>query len=580
MGGRTPEPEEPLPPPVGPSPVSAVLLGLVLFVALVANGRSIGSGDARPTERVAASLVQQGRLDLDAYPDVEEPFARQVGAHRVSIYPIGSAILAAPVFAAAGALFALDETGLALAGKWAASLFSAAAAALLYLAIGRRRPHREALWAAAVFALGTSVWSTSQALWQHPAAVLSLSAALLCMVRAEADDRWAGRAGLPLAFALAARYADIALVAALAIGIAVRWPRRIPALAAWAMPLAALVLAYHWAYFGSPWRQGLPAPGRFSAPWGERHLGLLVSPGKGLFVFTPIALVAAAGLVRALRYDDRVLAATCGAAVLAHWIFVGRWAEWHGGESWGPRLMTDALPLLFLFLPDGYDLAPKLTVGLGVLSVAVQALGAFAYDYRWERLRQRPVAAAHPELWDVSHSPIAFYATRRLVIFALPRLADGRVEIREHPIVLGGAHGSRLAFAGDRLRVDGADETMQDVHEDRGARVQDGRLRLRGRWDGVSLRATEDARKRSLELRVDGEGSGVLYVGERSFWSPSVRWTTYPMSGRFHVRHPYSYATSGGSDLVITLGRAAGSADIDSVALVPRGEPEGVIRLR
>ncbi|HEY8147620.1 MAG TPA: hypothetical protein VIK51_01720 [Vicinamibacteria bacterium] len=578
MGGRTPEPEAPLPPPVGPSPLSAVLVGLVLFVALIANGRSIGSGDARPTERVAASLVQEGNVDLDEYPDVEEPFAHQIGPHRVSIYPIGSAVLAVPVFLAARAGFALDETGLALAGKWAASLFSAAAAALLYLALGRRRPHREAMWTAIVFALGTSVWSTSQALWQHPAAVLGLCAALLCMVRAEADDCWAGLAGLPLAFAVAARYADIALVTVLAIGIAVRWPRRIPQLVAWAMPLAALVLAYHWAYFGSPWRQGL-AP-RFSAPWGEGHLGLLVSPGKGLFVFTPIALVAVAGLVRALRYDDRALAATCGAAVLAHWVFVGRWAEWHGGESWGPRLMTDALPLLFLFLPDGYDLAPRLTVALGVLSVAIQALGAFAYDYRWERLRQRPVAAIHSELWDVPQSPIVFYATRRLAILALPRIADGKVEIREHPIVLGGAHGSRVTFAGDRLRVEGTDETMQDVHEDRGARVQDGRLRLRGRWDGVSLRATEGARKRNLELRVDGEGSGVLYVGERSFWSPSVRWTTYPMSGRFHLRHPYSYATSGGSDLMVTLGRASGAADIDSVALVPRGEPEGVIRLR
>ena len=54
--------------------------------------------------------------------------------------------------------------------------------------------------------------------------------------------------------------------------------------------------------------------------------------------------MAVLGLVRALRYDDRALAATCGAAALAHWIFVGRWLEWHGGESWGPRLMTDALP--------------------------------------------------------------------------------------------------------------------------------------------------------------------------------------------------------------------------------------------
>ena len=575
MGGRTPEPEAPLPPPVGPSPLSAAALGLVLFVALVANGRPIGSGDARPTERVAASLVHEGNVDLDEYPDVEEPFARQIGPHRVSIYPIGSALLAAPVFAAARAAFALDETGLALAGKWAASLFSAAAAALLYLALGRRRPHREAMWTAVVLALGTSVWSTSQALWQHPAAVLSLCAALLCMVRAEADERWAGRAGLPLSFAVAARYADIALVSVLAIGIAVRWPRRVLSLVAWAAPVAALVLAYHWAYFGSPLRQGL-AP-RFSAPWGEGHLGLVLSPGKGLFVFTPIAIIAVAGLVRALRYDDRVLALTCGAAVLAHWLFVGRWAEWHGGESWGPRLMTDAMPLLLLFLPDGYDLAPRLTVGLGALSVAVQALGAFAYDYRWERLRQRPVASEHPELWDVPHSPIVFYASRRLVILALPRVADGRAEIREHPIVLGGRHGSRVTFAGDRLRVDGTDETMEDVYEDRGARVQDGRLRLRGRWDGLFLRATPAARKRNLELRVDGDGSGVLYVGERSFWSPSVRWTTYPMSGRVRLRHPYSYPTSGGSDLLVTLGRAAGSADLDSVALVPRGEPEGKV---
>src|SRR5207247_8995024 len=206
---------------------------------------------------------------------VEGPFARQVGAHRVSIYPIGSAILAAPVFAAARALFALDETGLALAGKWAASLFSAAAAALLYLAIGRRRPHEEALWTAVVFALGTSVWSTSQALWQHPAAILASCAALLCMVLAGEGPAWAGRAGLPLALAVAARYADVALVAVLAVGGAVRWPRKVPFLVLWSAPVVAAVLAYHAVYFGSPLQQGMAGAGaRFSAPWVEGHAGL------------------------------------------------------------------------------------------------------------------------------------------------------------------------------------------------------------------------------------------------------------------------------------------------------------------
>jgi hypothetical protein len=90
---------------------------------------------------------------------------------------------------------------------------------------------------------------------------------------------------------------------------------------------------------------------------------------------------------------------------------------------------------------------------------------------------------------------------------------------------------------------------------------------------------TEGARARSLELRVAGEGTGTLYVGERGFWSDSVRWTSYPMSGRFRLRHPYRYATSGGGDVSITLGRAAGSADLLSVSLVPPGEPDEVLRL-
>ena len=581
MGVRTPPDDTPYEPPprIGPSPASAVALALLLLVALVSNGRPIGAADARPTERVAASLLQQANFDLDEYPDVEEPFARRVGDHRLSIYPVASAVLAVPVFAVARAVFLLDENGLALAGKWAASLFSAAAAALLFLAIGRRRPHREALWTAVVFALGTTVWSTSQALWQHPAAVLGISGALLCMVRAEEDDRWAGRAGLPLALAVAARYADVALVGVLALGIAVRWPRRVVHLAAWGAPVVAMVLAYHWAYFGSPLAQGLPTTGRFSAPWGEGHLGLLVSPAKGLLVFTPVALMAVAGLVRALRYDERALAATCGAAAIAHWLLLGRWAEWHGGESWGPRMMTDALPLLFLFLPDGYDLAPRITVALGVVSVAVQALGAFAYDYRWERLRQRPVAAVHPEIWDVAHAPVAYYAGRRVLLLALPRVEDGKVEIREYPFVVAGARGSRVTFVGEGVRVDGSDETLEDVHEERGARVQDGRLRLRGRWDGLFVRVTPGARARTLELRVTGEGNGTLFVGERTFWSPSVRWTPYPIHGRFQIRHPYAAATAGGADLLVTLGRAPGTADLDSIALVPAGERDDVIRL-
>jgi hypothetical protein len=557
----------------------AIAVGVVL--ALVANGRPIGAGDTRPTERVAASLVQSLDFDLDEFPEVEPPFVREAGGHRVSIYPVLSAVLATPVFAAARLVFELDETGSALAGKAAAALFSGLAAALLFLALARLYPVSDARTAALLFALGTSVVSTSQALWQHPAAVLFLSLALLMLVLADhEDDVWAGRAGLPLALAVAARHADVALVGALALAVVVRWPRRAPALAAWAAGPIALVAAYQWSTFGSPLETGFGGTlaQRFAEPWGYGQVGLLFSPAKGLFVFTPLALVALLGLARAIRRGERFLPLACLAGALAHVVFTGRWSEWHGGESWGPRLLTDLLPLLFLFLPPGFDALPRLGPLLAALSVGVQVLGAFGYDYRWERLHQRPPAQAREALWDLAQSPIPFALRERVLILAAPGVRERRAFVSEHPLVLFGPEGSRIAVARGALAVVGSDATLRDAHLQRGARVQGDRLRLRGRWDGVFFRVRQGSRQRRLELRVVGRGNGVLYVGERSFRQPT-RWKEYPMAGSVRIRHPYYFPESGGGEVVVTLGKSPGEADLESVSLVPPGEPENVIRL-
>jgi hypothetical protein len=240
--------------------------------------------------------------------------------------------------------------------------------------------------------------------------------------------------------------------------------------------------------------------------------------------------------------------------------------------------MTDVLPLLLLFLPEGFDVLPSVAPALAALSVAVQALGAFAYDYRWERLYQRGGADGRAALWDAVRSPIVHYTRRRVVIFALPAVREGRVSIREHPIVLFGPAGSRAAFAtGDAPVVTGSDPTFGDVHAQRGARAEGGRLKLRAHWDGLFLRVVDKARPRRLQLRIAGRGQGTLYVGERTFWS-EPRWTAYPMAGAFQVRHPYYFPDSGGADITVTLGRAAGEGDLASVALVPPSAPEKVIQ--
>ena len=340
------------------------------------------------------------------------------------------------------------------------------------------------------------------------------------------------------------------------------------------------VLAYQWRYFGSPLEHGFSgALGRFAAPWGEGQLGLLVSPAKGLLIFTPVALAAGIGLVRAFRRGERALASALGLAVLAHLVLMGRWAEWHGGECWGPRLLTDALPLLFLFLPEGLSVLGVLGTALAVVSIGVQALGAFAYDYRWERLYQREGASPRASLWDLGRSPIFFYVGEGVLRPALPGRRGERAIVREHPLVLFAPSGSRVTFASGKLKVDGAERNLTDVLLERGARVDGDRLRLRGRFDALFFRVRANARPRRLEVRVAGRGRGTLYVGERSFESGVTKWTEYPMNGEFRLRHPYEFARSGGPDLLVGLGKEAGEADLRALTLVPPEEPDNVIRL-
>jgi hypothetical protein len=573
VGVRTPErygEAPPRAPAIEPPWVATFGVALAALALLLINGRPIPAGDTRVNDRVAASLVTEGDFDLDEYADVEAPFVRDIGGHKVSIYPTLSAVLAAPVFAAVRLVFALDETGLALAGKLAASLFSAMAAAVLFVAVGRRRGEKDGIATALVFAIGTSVWSTSQDLWQHPAAVLAIAVALLFLSRALDDPVWAGRVGLPLGIAFAARHADVALVATLAVVAIVRWPKHLPALALWSLPPLLFVAAYNLLHFGAPWQQGFGDAGaRFDAPWGVGHAGLLISPAKGLLIFTPVVIVGLVGLVRAWGSSERPVAVAALAAAAAHWLFVGRWGEWHGGESWGPRMMTDALPALLLFLPEGLDLTRAAGALLALFSCAVQALGAFSYDLRWERLYQRPNAQKADVLWSIEDSPILFHVRERVVILAVPGLDGDKAIVRRHPVVVAGPIGSRLRFSGDELRVEGSPETFGDAHLQNAAHVSGDAAVLRGHWAGIFLRVGDDARAARLTLTVEGKGSGTLYVGERSFWVPSTRWATYPISGPFRVAHPYFYPSSGGRDIVVTVGRGGGEAEIRSLALVP-----------
>lgn len=473
-------------------------------------------------------------------------------------------ILAAAVVAPARLVFALDETGQAVAGKAVAALLCALAAGLLFLAVGRRQPESAARWSALLFALGTGVWSASLTLGPGPFILLLLCAAVLCMVRAEEDPAWAGRAGLPLALAAAIQPPDMALAGLFAAGLALRWWRRIPFLLAWGLPGLA-VLSYKLLYTGMRPPSVDPL----------RHLSLLASPAHGLLVLAPLTVIAAVGLVSAFRHGERWPAATLGAAILAHWAFVGCLEPSPPGE--GPGSMLAALPLLFLFLPDGLEACGSLGSAVAVVSVVIQAALVLGDGGRWARLNAGGARAGAE--WDLARSPIASAIRERTAILALPGVAGGKAFVREQPFVLFGPQGSRVAFGGGAADVTGAEALFGDVRVTGGARVEVGRLRLGAPGDGLSLRIRPPARARPrLELRIVGRGRGTVSVSEKTFWSAAPRTSAYPVAGDFRLRHPYQYPESGGPDLAVGLG--PGSAiELESVTLAAPGDPDNPIRL-
>ncbi len=410
-----------------------------LFVALVViynlDGREIGTVDSQPAKFTAREIAVQGTLTLDRVI-AERPglatrpaFARDRQGHVRSAYPLPSALLAAIPATL------LHQTGLVdldaplapnLIAALTASLVTAGAVTLVFLALARIVPVNVALLAAVALAIGTNYWSlVSRTLWQHETVAFGMALTLWAWLRPGREmrsrDLWLG--GLGLALAGAARPQVAPLVAVLLGWLAARAGARALVTPATLVALAALVTIgtnYYW--FGHllggaaqleavhPETHGVE--GTISTtPW-VGALGLLISPSRGLLIFSPILLaaLAAIGLRTPATTGLALRGLAAGAAIqFATYAF---YTVWWGGHTYGPRYTLDLL----------VPLAPALALGLarltalgwgkmiaGVLllwSVAVAAAGAFVYPNDAWNTNPAEVDRFHHRLWEVRDSQI------------------------------------------------------------------------------------------------------------------------------------------------------------------------------
>lgn len=419
---------------------AALFLAVFLISGVSVKGIS---SDSRWSVHIAMSLLQRGDLNLDEYRTVfgddrsivlcidaaGNATHEDCAGHWHSWYPVGGPVLAAPLF---GAQWILLKAASPLLSKKhlldpgliayfrgdpygghfffeieAASFFLALTAVFVFMNARRFLPSARAVFLTLVFAFGTSAFSTGgRALWQHTPSMLLLSIIVYLLLGADTNPALAAWAGLPVALSYTVRPTDILFVLVFTAYVAVRHRQQLLRYVLLAAPVALVFFAYNFSayhvflppYYRSPLAV-LAYPGSFV----EALAGNLVSPGRGLLVFTPVFVLSLWSMARGKW--NTPLAPWLTMLVVLHWVTVSGYVPyWWAGHAYGPRFFTDLTPVLALFLIPYFAeweravAAKVVLVGLALVGIAIHMEAGMRWDvFRWN---STPVDVNRQRIWD------------------------------------------------------------------------------------------------------------------------------------------------------------------------------------
>jgi hypothetical protein len=174
------------------------------------------------------------------------------------------------------------------------------------------------------------------------------------------------------------------------------------------------------------WTASLAA---FDTPIQEGLAGVLVSPSRGLLIYSPIFLFSFVGMMMVWMDSKSILLKFLSLTPFLFVLFVAKWATWWGGDSYGPRLLADITPLLCLYLSPPLERAAQKTflrypfACLAALSIGFHAIGAFSCDgwpghreQLWSWVDQPPGYYG----WQVATAARQTFSRLKRMVFALP----------------------------------------------------------------------------------------------------------------------------------------------------------------
>lgn len=426
-----------------PSRLKTVLLFISIFVLFLSSGRFLGTHDGAPTRYLPLSIIFEGNLELReiAFPDSSGELIYSLvdtGEDIVSKYPILPSFIALPVYFIPS-LLGIPFTGplVRTLAKISASLITAFSAIFLFFILKRFVSERWSIILTLAYALGTSNWTvSSQDLWQHGTSQLFLALTIFVLLKVEQNQWFYFLTGLFSGLAVAARPLNIVIIFFILFFVLHR--KRdyfLNTLLGILLPLV-LFAFYNTYYFGLPWLTGYEKEmsGGWMNPFFQGLLGLLVSPSRGVLIYSPFLVFGFLGGWLLFRHkslfnkDHLLLFRYLFLATLAFLFVMSKWYMWYGGHTYGPRMLVDITPfLIILFVPIikkrifHKKIVLFMFTILLLFSVGVQLAGILVGDYSWDDQYNKgpkvPLEASWSNqawLWDWENSQLLFYLKRLL----------------------------------------------------------------------------------------------------------------------------------------------------------------------
>lgn len=347
-----------------------IILLLLIFVIMFQvyfKSPMVGCADTVWTVPASLSLIHEGNLNLDEYAQYRGYYIENVNNHYLPIFPIGVPILAAPFIYATELVFPIigysidQQIGSGFPffiERLVASIFVALSGVFIFLITRLFVSLGWSLTSVFIYAFCTSAWSmASRALWQHGPSMLMLSIALYLILLSKDNPKVIQYSALPLAFSYVIRPTNSISYAILTMLVFLSFRKYFIRYLLWSAVIFVPFVLYNVNIYGallSPYY--MPERLGYGATFLEALAGNLISPARGLFIFSPIFLASVVGIgLRITKREMKKIDYFLILIIFFHWISISSFPHWWGGFSYGPRFFSDMIPFLIYFMLPTFE---------------------------------------------------------------------------------------------------------------------------------------------------------------------------------------------------------------------------------